>query len=207
LLNDDHLASNELYITNLLVQIAESDDKGAFTALFNRYYDRLVQFAMLFVPVHSLAEDVVSEVMIRLLRKRRELVSIGNFRAYLFTAVKNEALNQLKLIRKERLFKPVDNEKDIFLPDNSDPHAYLVEKELSEMIAGVIERLPPKRRMVYRLVKDEGLRYREVSELLDISERTVEVHLKIAIRELRQAVANHLLEKPKTGFNYLKVNR
>jgi RNA polymerase sigma-70 factor (ECF subfamily) len=201
------VASNELYITNLLVQIAESDDKDAFTALFNRYYDRLVQFAMLFVPVHSLAEDVVSEVMIRLLRKRRELASIGNFQAYLFTAVKNEALNQLKLIRKERLFKPIDNEKDIFLPDISDPHEYMVEKELSEMIAGVIERLPPKRRMVYRLVKDEGLRYKEVSELLDISERTVEVHLKIAIRELRQAVANHLTEKPKTGFNYLKVNR
>jgi RNA polymerase sigma-70 factor (ECF subfamily) len=200
------VVTEDLYIRNLLTRIADSDDKTAFTGLFNRYYNRLVQFAMLFVSSHSLAEDVVSEVLIRLLRKRKELASIENFQGYLFQSVKNEALNQLKLQKKEQLFKPIDYEEDIFLPDLADPHEWMVEKELREIVTAIVEKLPPKRRMVYKMIKDEGMRYKDVSALLEISERTVEVHLKIAIGELREAVTKHFLEKQSSKeISYLKV--
>jgi len=46
------------------------------------------------------------------------------------------------------------------------------------------------------MVKDEGLKYKEVAELLDISERTVEVHLKIAVKELREKIKIYLEDKP-----------
>lgn len=200
------MATEDLYIRNLLTRIADSDDKTAFTCLFNRYYNRLVQFAMLFVSSHSLAEDVVSEVLIRLLRKRKELVDIGNFQGYLFQSVKNEALNQLKFQKKELLFRPIDDEEDIFLPDLVDPHEWMVEKELREVVTAIVEKFPPKRRMVYKMIKDEGMRYRDVSALLEISERTVEVHLKIAIRELREAITRHFIEKQSSKeLSYLKV--
>ncbi len=202
------MASDDLYIRNLLVRIARSDDKEAFTCLFNRYYSRLVQFAMLFVSNHTLAEDVVSEVLIRLLRRRKELSGIENFQGYLFQSVKNEAINQLKHQRRDQVFRPIDNEKDIFLPDVTDPHECLVEKELREAVSAIVEALPPKRRMVYRLIKDEGMRYKDVSVLLEISERTVEVHLKLAIRELRETLTKHFLERQSQNeAAYLKVMR
>lgn len=143
-----------------------------------------------------MAEDVVSEVLIRLLRKRRTLVTIKNFQGYLFQAVKNEALNQLKLHKRYSYHTmPAEHEKDHFLPDVIDPCEKLLEKELRERITVIVEALPPKRRMVYKLVKDEGLRYKEVGELLNISERTVEEHIKIAVRELRQGVTQYLDEQ------------
>lgn len=201
------MAAEDLYVRNLLSRIAESDDKAAFTCLFNLYYNRLVQFAMVFVASHSLAEDVVSEVLIRLLRKRKELNSIQNFPAYLFQSVKNEGLNQLKLQKKERLFMPLDDEDDVFFPDLTDPHEWMVEKELRGIVTTIVEKLPPKRRMVYKMIKDEGMKYKDVAELLEISERTVEVHLKIAIRELREAVTKHFQEKSQQEVSYLKVSR
>lgn len=201
------MAAEDLYVRNLLSRIAESDDKAAFTCLFNLYYNRLVQFAMVFVASHSLAEDVVSEVLIRLLRKRKELNSIQNFPAYLFQSVKNEGLNQLKLQKKERLFMPLDDEDDVFFPDLTDPHEWMVEKELRGIVTTIVEKLPPKRRMVYKMIKDEGMKYKDVAELLEISERTVEVHLKIAIRELREAVTKHFMEKSQQEVSYLKVSR
>lgn len=73
-----------------------------------------------------------------------------------------------------------------------DPHETLMTDELSGQINKVIEKLPPKRQQVYRLIKDDGLRYRDVARLMEISERTVEVHLKIAVRELRYAITVYL---------------
>lgn len=200
------LATDDLHIRNALLQIAENDDKKAFSYFFNRYYTRLVQFALLFVPSHNLAEDVVSEVMIRLLRKRKELHTITNFQGYLFQAVKNEAINQLKVYNRHSAnSKPIENEKDHFLPDLVDPCEKLLEKELREIVSKIVEGLPPKRRMVYKLIKDEGLRYKQVGELLDISERTVEEHLKIAVKELRAGVQKYFRERQPLKISYSRL--
>lgn len=197
----------DLHLRNLLNRLAESDDKSAFTIFFNEYYSRLIQFAMLFVHSYSLAEDVVSEVLIRLVRRRKELCNIQNFKGYLFQSVKHEALNQLKQYKRQRdVLKPLEDEKDHFLPDLVDPCEQLLEKELRAIVFKIVNELPPKRRMVYKLVKDEGMRYRDVAELLEISERTVEEHLKIAVRSLREGVTAYFAEKrQKADFPFLKL--
>lgn len=202
-----YLAQEDLHTRTLLKRIAEDDDKKAFTLFFNRYYSRLIQFALLYVPAYNQAEDIVSEVMIRLLRKRTELCTIENFQGYLFKAVKNEALNQLTIQKRfPTNSRSIEDEKDHFLPDTIDPCEKLLEKELREIVSTIIERLPPRRRMVYKMVKDEGMKYKEVGELLEISERTVEEHLKIAVRELRQGIQAYFKEKQKpVSVSYMKI--
>jgi len=74
----------------------------------------------------------------------------------------------------------------------SDPYQLLEQKEFNEFVIQIIENLPPKRKMVFQMIREEGLSYREVAELLDISERTVEVHLKLAIKDLRENIALYL---------------
>lgn len=203
------LETEDLYIRNLLQSIAEHDDKRAFTIFFDRYYTRLIRFALLYVPVYSQAEDVVSEVLVRLVRRRRELVKIDNFQGYLFRAVKHEALNQIKVQRRQSpAGYRVEDISDYFQPDVVDPCEQLLEKELRSIISRIVEALPPKRQMVYKLVKDEGLRQKEVAALLDISERTVEEHLKLAVRELRGGVRQYFAERRvEDKGTYMRVMR
>ena len=78
------------------------------------------------------------------------------------------------------------------IQDRMDPHEMLVGIELYGQINKLIERLPPKRQQVYRLIKDDDMCYKDVAKLMDISERTVEVHLKIAVRELRSSIVGYL---------------
>ena len=57
--------------------------------------------------------------------------------------------------------------------------------------------MPPKRQMVFKLIKDEGMSQKEVAELMDISARTVEVHLKLAVKDVRKIIKDHFTESHK----------
>jgi RNA polymerase sigma-70 factor (family 1) len=174
----------------LLRATALRDDREAFRLFFQYYYTRLVRFALLFDSNRSGAEDTVSEVMVRMFRRRKELFLLENFEPYLFRAVKNEALNKL---RSQKAFLSFNHGVlTANVQDRIDPHETLMGAELYGQINKLIDRLPPKRQQVYRLIKDDGMCYRDVAKLMDISERTVEVHLKIAVRELRFAITGYL---------------
>lgn len=174
----------------LLRTTALRDDREAFGLFFHYYYTRLVRFALMFDSNRFGAEDTVSEVILRMFHRRKELFLLENFEPYLFRAVKNEALNKL---RSEKAF--LSFSQIVFADktrDTMDPHETLMGVELYGRVNRLIERMPPKRQQVYRLIKVDGMCYKDVAQLMDISERTVEVHLKIAVRELRSAVNGYL---------------
>lgn len=174
----------------LLRATAVSDDREAFRLFFHYYYTRLVRFALLFDSSRFGAEDTVSEVMVRMFRRRKEFFLLENFEPYLFRAIKNEALNKLRSEKVFLSFCQVVSTANI--QDRMDPHETLMGVELYGHVNKLIERLPPRRQQVYRLIKDEGMCYKDVAKLMDISERTVEVHLKIAVSELRSALTGYL---------------
>src|SRR5699024_8263417 len=79
----------------LLLHI-QKGEQWALEELFEKYYYRLCDFAFQYVRSVDLTEEVVSDVFLTIWQKRNELVSEGNFKAYLFTAVRNQALNYVK---------------------------------------------------------------------------------------------------------------
>lgn len=171
----------------LFRRIAEGD-KRAFDEFFDLYYTRLVQFARLFVDTPEQAEDVVSDVLTALLTKREKVFVLDQFEAYLYMAVKNRAISAIRR-------RQVADAYAEHIAQNSTPNAHdtLIAQELHDLVDRVIDSFPPKRRMVFQLIRDEELSYAQVAELLDISVRTVEVHLRLAVRELRQRIdAYHL---------------
>ena len=178
----------------LFQQIAKGD-KAAFDVFFERYYPRLVQFARLFVASDQAAEDVVADVLVNMLIHRKRVFTLAHFEAYLYASVKKKALSAIK--KQERInHYPHDLPQGEQLTDQSaDPHELLIEQELNSLTQDVIQNLPPKRKMVFQFIKEDGLSYRQVAELMDISERTVEVHLKLAIKTLRQSVEQYLGQK------------
>jgi RNA polymerase sigma-70 factor (ECF subfamily) len=75
------------------------------------------------------------------------------------------------------------------------PYEAILADELRHVIIATVEKLPPKRRMVYKMVKDDGLKIKEVAELLDLAEKTVKKHLELAIRSLKETVEIYYAEK------------
>ena len=186
-------------------RIAVENDRNSFNIFFEHYHSKLIRFAMFFVVRYDQAEDIVSNVLVRLLRNREKVFLMEKFEGYLFRAIKNEALNYLKKEKRVAVYN-IDDEDDFMCKEFVDPLEELVAKELRLLIANTVERLSPKRRMVYKLIKDEGLKYREVAELLDISERTVEVHLKLALKDIREVVIKYISKNPGVSDqNYLKI--
>ena len=186
-------------------RIAMEDDRKSFNIFFKHYHAKLIRFALLFVPNYDQAQDIVSNVLVRLLKNRKKVFLMENFEGYLFRSIKNEAINHLKKENKVAVYSLEDGE-ELISEEHIDPLEKLLNNELRLVISKTVERLSPKRKMVYKLIKDDGLKYREVADLLDISERTVEVHLKLAIKELREVVEQYIHKKPHaSGDGFMKI--
>jgi RNA polymerase sigma-70 factor (family 1) len=177
-------------IKKILIRIAENNDQKAFKVFFQHYYVRLIKLALLYVPMQEQAEEIVSEVLIKLLKQRQKLFRIENFEGYLFFAVKNQSISFIRKQKVQYNFKSLDFETDIVINDN-DPEKSLELNELADLISVAINKLPPRRQMIFKLVKEEKQKIKEVASLLDIAPKTVENHLDMAMKELRTAVKNY----------------
>lgn len=181
-------ASNEV----LLKRISDHSDKLAFSELFKRYHSKLVLFATCFLVNYEESEDMVSEVFVRLLKNHKTLKDIENFEAYLYFSVKNQCLNQLKKNkRKSNLFTPLDLQ-DYKTGEYTQPLELLLTAELRSKIADCVDRLPQKRKLVYKMIKDDGMTCKEVAKLLDIAEKTVKKHLELAVKDVREELEKYL---------------
>ena len=198
-----------LQLKHLLTRIVEHNDEKAFSTLFDHYYTRLMNLTMLFITQYDQAEEVVSDVFLQLLKKRHDLLKIERFEGYLFTMVKNRALNFLKSRMKSQGHIMIDDLEDHLTSDFIQPDDKMINDDLRLALASAIQQLPPKRRLAFKMVKDEGMSYREVASILEISERTVEVHLKLAIQNLREVLESfydeHKNDIPLTKQRFLSI--
>ncbi len=185
------------YLNHILQRIAIHDDQKAFSEFFDHYHSKLIKFALLYVPNYVQAEEIVSEVLINLLKKRKTLHKIEKFEGYLFTMIKNQSLNYIKQNKKNLSHLSIENSEDFFSTERIDPYEKYLELELRDLLNKTIEKLPPKRQMVFKLIKDEGMSQKEVAELMDISVRTVEVHLKLAVKDVRKIIKDYFVESQK----------
>lgn len=173
-------------IRYLQERIAREDDTIAYKELFVSFYNSLLRFALGMVKSKEMAEEIVSDVFIAIWEKRKRIASIGNLQVYLFIAVKNTALNYLS--RNKQVVENVEESSEELRSVYIDPEQLMVTAEMVARIKTAIEQLPPKCRMIFTLVKEEELKYREVAEIMGISVKTVEAQLAIALKKIGTAV-------------------
>ncbi len=177
---------------HLLFRIAELDERKAFSLFFKLYHAKMLLLANIFVPSPQIAEDVVSEVLVKLLRHRKKTFRKKNFLGFLYTCIKNQSLDYIRKNKKHRHLNLTKDNIDFLVQHKSNPCSDLAGKEFEEIIFNCIESLPPRRKLVYKLVKDDGLSYKQVASLMDISSRTVEVQLRLAMRHIKITVDDYL---------------
>ena len=179
----------------LLVKRISAGDEGAFKELFDLYYPKLIQIALAYVPGIVAAQEVVSDVFFKLLKNPQNLRRVIKLDNYLFLCVRNQSFTYLKKNRKRNLTDTVDQKEDYIVADQQNPENSLISKELYLLVKKSINKLPPKRKAIFILVKEEGKKYREVAEIMGISVKTVELHMSLALKNVRQVVASYLDSK------------
>lgn len=174
-------------------------DSAAFRQLFHLFYTRLSQFATSIIKSEEIAGEVVDEVFVRLWTNRATIGSIQNLRVYLYQAVKNESLNYLSRKAHQHIYEPFD---DIYIQLNDDlsPERLMITQELISKIRAAVDALPPRCKMVFKLVREDGLKYREVAEILNLSHKTVDAQMVIAIGRIREALKEEMHLFPRIFF-------
>jgi len=170
-------------LKRLLSAIALNADQSAYKELFLLLHSRLKQFAYSILKSNEEAEELVSDVFIRIWEKKDQLTTIETPLLYFYTTVKNLALNRLSKQKKQ----VSQQAEDWLVPMNSiyfDPEKLMMTEEMMRKIRQAVNDLPPRCRIIFKLIKEDGLKYRETAELLQLSVKTVEAQMAIALRRL-----------------------
>ncbi|HEX5552961.1 MAG TPA: RNA polymerase sigma-70 factor [Chitinophagaceae bacterium] len=158
-------------------------DENAFREMVHLYGDRLYQFVMNMVKSPMDAEEIISDVFLKVWQLRRHLPDAEKFPFYLYRAVKHTSLNYLKKKNRKKEVESayfIEVEKDLL----QNPEDIIISKENLGHIRQAINTLPQRCRQILMLVKEDNLSYRQVAELLDISTATVNVQMTIAVKKL-----------------------
>ena len=177
----------------LFERFVQQDDTAAFSALYQRYYKRLLVYATKIVNSPELAEEIVLDVYMHFWRNRARLQVHTSFESYLFRSVRNLSFDYLKHYRHElhlhEITAEVANSEHLSEDRLADLYDY---KLLTDFLDYHIESLPKRCRLIFRMSREQGLMYREIAEQLNLSIKTVEAQMGRALKMLRSAYEGHL---------------
>jgi RNA polymerase sigma-70 factor (family 1) len=181
-----------LNVRELQLRVALYEDMKAYHALYGHFFDRLKSFCFSFVKSSEAAEEIVSDVFIKVWQIRNKLPDIDNLKVYLYTIAKNFCLNYIT-----RNFKnPVVSLDDIDIETTihvGNPEDLCISADIVNKIQQTIRLLPPQCRIIFQLVKEDGLKYREVAEVLGISILTVRNQVAIATRKIAETLPAYIV--------------
>lgn len=168
-----------------LLQLAEGN-LDAYRFLFDHHFSDLCNFLLIYLHRKELAEEIALDLFTYIWEKRQSLQIKVTFKSFLFAAAKNKAIT---LYRKEnqKMFTSIDTSESTISNDSS-PQGLMENNELRDLINEAIFRLPEKSRQVYQLAWEKNMSYNEIAVQLGLSPKTIENHVGIALRKLRESL-------------------
>ena len=167
-----------------LLESVSVDNRGAFERFYSLYYDQVFRFAYYCLGEKEACREVVTDVFFSVWQSRKRLKDIDNIDTYLYISVRNESFRfqarnkDLNRVSLNELLPLMEEE------DEGSPEEHLELKEMREMLDKAIDELPEKCRLVFLMSREEGLKTKEIAEILSVQESTVRVQMKIAIEKL-----------------------
>ncbi|HQS23446.1 MAG: hypothetical protein B7Y11_00550 [Sphingobacteriia bacterium 24-36-13] len=182
-------------IKDLLVAIAYNNDQSAYRTLFIQLHGKLKQFSFSIVRSEEEAEDIVSELFVLIIQRKEQLCQLESPLYYFYTTVRNMSLNLLKK-QKRRAGLSMDEWQVQLNSIYFRPDLLMITEEMVLKIKMAVNSLPNRCRLIFKLIKEDGLKYKEVAELLNISIKTVEAQMAIAMRRMAQSMQVDLQSRP-----------
>lgn len=168
----------------LLFRQVKKKNKKAFDTLFRKYYARLVRFGVGYVHDHDAAEEIVQELFVKIWNDGSQIEIESSFSAYMYRSVRNLCLNNLK---HEEVKEKYRQEQKLVGDQNVGSENVNIEV-FKESLNNAVIKLPDKCREIFVMAKFEGLSYDEIAAYLEVSAKTVENQMGIALKKLRESM-------------------
>ncbi len=181
-------------IKDLQRRIAVYEDETAYKELFLTLFSSLTRFSASIIQSKETAEEIVSDVFISIWNNRSQLNEIEDLQLYIFIAVKNNSIRKLKQQSRNATISLDDMNVELdSLYQN--PEDKVLSDESLHQIETAINHLPQRARLIFKLAKEDRMRYKDIASLLDISVKTVDHQLSIALRKISTAIGSVIRKK------------
>ncbi len=167
-------------------ELLDAEDVEAFKRLFDTHFEPLYRYALRYLRSAEEARDVVHDVFLQVWRHRERIGLERDLRTYLYATTRNHAIDRLKRRKVENRFR--ERREEAVEQADSDAESELETRELAATIQRAIDTLPPRQREVLRLRWQQHLTYDEIAKALNISPKTVAIHLSRGLQHLREAL-------------------
>jgi len=168
-----------------LVMFVRKNDHHAFTEIYNRYWKKLLLSAYHRIRHYQDSQEIVQHIFIDIWKRRESWQLSYSLSSYLFAAVKYQVINFFALragtLRSQKLAEEY--------PMNNSSHRIDLQ-ELQSEVSSVIEGLPEKCRLVFRLSREHEYTHKRIALELGIAEKTVQAHISLALRRLKTALGS-----------------
>ncbi|MBO9732626.1 MAG: RNA polymerase sigma-70 factor [Chitinophaga sp.] len=165
----------------VLESVAASSEE-AFKQLFEAHYNKLASFILRLTRSHSITEELVQDVFVKVWLHRAELPAVNNFDAWAYVIARNLVFNHLKKAARE-----LQHHQDWQYSHHPEIHDSRQDSEpdIYAALERTIEKLPPQQKMIYLLKRRNGMKNEEIARQLKISTATVKKHFSLALRFIK----------------------
>ena len=177
-----------MVLEKIQIETSEIDlkDTQIFKAIFNMFYPRAYTFTLKLLRDEVISADITQEAFLYMWEKAYRFPDMMSFKSYLYSCLKNKALNY---IRDHKVERNMEELKDVFVDDILVDHL-IIEHELKARILEEINKLSDVKRDIM-LLRMEGYSYDEISEELSLSINTVKTHKKQAYKDLKLHLSDY----------------
>lgn len=181
------------YADNQLLSLVKSGSEEAFSILFERYRSRLFYYLLRHTKSAEIAEEIVIDIFVKLWKGREMADQIGEPSAFFHKVGYFKALDFLRAAGRSKRLQEIYCKRateQVRLPDE-----LLIDAETRSLILRAIDQLPPQRKLIYQLSRDEGLTHEEIADKLNLSKSTVNNTIVTASRSVTEYIRKASLDK------------
>lgn len=171
-----------------LIAMVKDDVLPAFDELYNRYWSQLLAKSFDRLKHKEDAEEVVQELFVRIWRRRQRIDLQFSFKTYIYAALRYEVMHFIARQQYRKDDIPIDAVEFAEIWSQEEQFHSIEIKELQQQMNTIIDNLPEKCQIIFKMSRNDGLSARKIADLLNLSPRTVETQIGKAIRILRKAL-------------------
>lgn len=174
------------FVTEDTIRSLRAGDHQAFETVFFAYFNKVKYFIYGLIKSESDAEELAQDIFVRIWTNRDAIDPKKNFTTYIYVSARNAALNFLK----KRLVRSSYTQEQLHIGNETDnPEEGFFAREIDLLIQMSVSKMPDRRKRIYEMSRNEGLTNDEIALRMNISKKTVENQLSLALKELREVVS------------------
>ncbi|OQP66183.1 RNA polymerase sigma-70 factor [Niastella populi] len=172
-----------------LIELWRGGNEKAYRVLFDRYFYKLYNYTLKQICDKNVSEEIVMDVMLAVWQKKDMLNSDLSLSAYLYRSVRNRLIDHLRKQHRAGAVPIVSLDHAAVEPPSSFvTDSRLLHKELEGLYRTSLNRLPPQKKRIFTMSREEGNSYKEIADRLQLSKNTVENHMVAALRIMKDRI-------------------